>query len=162
MSFRLANTSDMPILLEIYERARAFMRSTGNFYQWPEGTPSLDDLINEIALNRLYVLEEDGLVQASFVYYQGIDPCYNKIYDGEWLNNKDYAILHRVATRGLKKHMGKKILDFAFARNGNVRIDTHDDNIPMQNLLKKNGFKHVGTIILANGEPRMAFHWSKY
>lgn len=44
--------------------------------------------------------------------------------------------------------MGEEILNYAFKHNKNVRIDTHEDNIPMQNLLTRHGFKHVGTIIL--------------
>ena len=111
--------------------------------------------------DRFYVLESEGIIQASFVYYQGIDPCYKIIYDGEWLNDEPYAVLHKVATRGLKRHMGEEILNYAFKHNKNVRIDTHEDNIPMQNLLTRHGFKHVGTIILKNGEPRWAYHWCK-
>lgn len=33
----------------------------------------------------MYVLEDEDGIQASFVFYCGIDPCYNKIYDGQWL-----------------------------------------------------------------------------
>ena len=161
MNVRLANIEDMPILMEIYQRARAFMRQTGNVHQWPPGYPSYNDILKEIENQRFYVMIEDGQIQASFVYYQGIDPCYNVIYDGQWLNDEPYAVLHKVATRGLKRHMGEKILNYAFARNQNVRIDTHEDNKPMQHLLTTHGFKRTGTIILANGEPRWSYHWCK-
>lgn len=161
MKVRLATIEDMPVLLEIYQRARAFMIQAGNPNQWPEGHPSKDELLEEMRQDRFYVLESEGIIQASFVYYQGIDPCYKIIYNGEWLNDEPYAVLHKVATRGLKRHMGEEILNYAFKHNKNVRIDTHEDNIPMQNLLTRHGFKHVGTIILKNGEPRWAYHWCK-
>lgn len=161
MSFRFATISDLPVLMEVYQRARHFMRLSGNPNQWPNGKPSREELIEDINNKQLYVLELDGEIQASFVYYEDDDPCYKVIYDGYWLNKEPYAVLHRVATRGLKKHMGQQILEFAFQKNENVRIDTHEDNKPMQNLLTRNGFVHVGTIILANGEPRLAYHWTK-
>ena len=37
---RKATLEDMPVLLEIYERARKFMVSTGNTNQWTNGYPS--------------------------------------------------------------------------------------------------------------------------
>ena len=44
MKVRLATIEDMPVLLEIYQRARAFMMQAGNPNQWPEGHPSKDEL----------------------------------------------------------------------------------------------------------------------
>ena len=88
MKVRLATIEDMPVLLEIYQRARAFMMQAGNPNQWPEGHPSKDELLEEMRQDRFYVLESEGIIQASFVYYQGIDPCYKIIYDGEWLNDE--------------------------------------------------------------------------
>lgn len=161
MEIRKAKVEDIDILMEIYARARAFMRQSGNPNQWPEGTPSKEDLLKDIENGLLHVIIDDDIIQASFVYYEADDPCYSVIYDGNWLNDKPYAVLHRVATRGLKRHMGQIMLDYAFERNDNVRIDTHEDNKPMQNMLIRNGFKHVGSIILKNGEPRWAYHWSK-
>lgn len=161
MNVRLANIEDMPVLLEIYARAREFMKVSGNPDQWKDGTPSEADLLQDIEASLLHVIEMDNEIQASFVYYQGVDPCYQKIYDGAWLNDDPYAVLHRVATRGLKKHMGQEILDYAFCRNTNVRIDTHEKNIPMQNILLRNGFVRTGTILLENKEPRWAYQWIK-
>ena len=38
-----------------------------------------------------------------------------------------------------------------------LKVDTHEENIPMQNLLKKNGFKYCGIIYLEDGGKRVAF-----
>jgi ribosomal protein S18 acetylase RimI-like enzyme len=38
-----------------------------------------------------------------------------------------------------------------------LRADTHKDNLPMQGLLNKHGFKRVGVIYLENGAQRIAF-----
>jgi RimJ/RimL family protein N-acetyltransferase len=44
-------------------------------------------------------------------------------------------------------------------RYPNVRIDTHKDNVPMRNLLKKMGFTHCGVIRLLDKDesPREAY-----
>ena len=38
-----------------------------------------------------------------------------------------------------------------------IKVDTHEQNIPMQNLLKKNGFEYCGIIYLEDGGKRVAF-----
>ena len=40
----------------------------------------------------------------------------------------------------------------------NLRIDTHEDNIPMRSFLLKHGFVECGIIYLENGEERIAYH----
>lgn len=155
---RKATLEDMPVLLEIYERARKFMVSTGNTIQWTNGYPSREILTEDIEKKEMYVLVDEDGIQASFVFYCGIDPCYNKIYDGQWLNDEPYGVIHRIATRGLKKHMADIVLEYCESKIDNIRMDTHVDNKPMQNFMLKHGFKHVGTIYLKNGQSRLAFH----
>ena len=57
MKVRLATIEDMPVLLEIYQRARAFMMQAGNPNQWPEGHPSKDDLLEEMRQDRFMCLK---------------------------------------------------------------------------------------------------------
>ena len=155
---RKATLEDTPVLLEIYDRARKFMASTGNTNQWTNGYPSKEILTDDILKSEMFVLEDEDGIQASFVFYCGIDPCYTKIYDGQWLNNEPYGVIHRIATRGLKKHMADYILEYCSSKIDNIRMDTHVNNKPMQNFMIRHGFKHVGTIYLKNGQSRLAFH----
>lgn len=155
---RKATLEDMPVLLEIYDRARKFMVSTGNTNQWTNEYPSKEILTDDILKSEMFVLEDEDGIQASFVFYCGIDLCYNKIYDGQWLNNEPYGVIHRIATRGLKKHMADYILEYCSSKIDNIRMDTHVNNKPMQNFMIRHGFKHVGTIYLKNGQSRLAFH----
>ena len=46
---------------------------------------------------------------------------------------------------------------FAEARCSNLRIDTHEKNIPMQRCLAKHGFTRCGIIYLEDGDPRIAY-----
>lgn len=79
---------------------------------------------------------EQGELVGTFCYIEGIDPTYLKIYEGEWLNDEPYAVIHRMASNGKQKGISTECLKWAFAHCDNIRIDTHRDNIVMQNLLK--------------------------
>ena len=40
MEIRSTEIKDLPLVMEIYDYARAFMRATGNTTQWIDGYPS--------------------------------------------------------------------------------------------------------------------------
>ena len=44
---------------------------------------------------------------------------------------------------------------------GNLKIDTHRDNVVMQNMLKKNGFQSCGIIHVQDGSERLAYQKTK-
>ena len=97
-----------------------------------------------------------------FTYIYGEDdPTYSQIQEGQWLNDDPYGVLHSVAAGVSGKGVGAFMLDWALENSGNVRIDTHEDNKPMQNLLIKKDFKYCGIIYLENGDPRRAFQCIK-
>lgn len=157
---RKAKTEDLPVLDQIYESARNFMHSHGNPNQWNDGHPCSNDLSADIQDGILYVIEEDGEIQASFVYYEGTDPTYGYIDHGAWPSERNrYGIGHKVASRSLKPGMGHQILAWIKAQHPEIRMDTHADNHPMRMLFEREGFIHCGTIYLENGDPRMAFIW---
>ena len=41
MEIRSTEIKDLPLVMEIYDYARAFMRATGNTTQWIDGYPSV-------------------------------------------------------------------------------------------------------------------------
>lgn len=155
---RYATIQDLDILDEIYDTARKFMVSHNNPNQWNDGHPNHEDLAIDIQKNQLYVIEINQQIQASFVLFEHEDPTYQYI-EGAWLNDHEYVVVHKVATRNLIRGMGTQILDYAKSKQKDVRIDTHEDNIPMQNLLRKNNFQPTGTIYLENGFPRIAYQY---
>ena len=57
-----------------------------------------------------------------------------------------YGVIHRLAGDGSAKGIGTLCLTWAYQQCGHLRIDTHPDNHVMQNLLRKNGFVHCGTV----------------
>lgn len=159
MNIRKATVSDIPSVLDIYASARRFMRETGNPNQWAGVYPALEDVQNDIELSRLYVCTDAEEILGVFCYFEGVDPTYLKIYDGQWLSDDPYGVIHRIAVSENAHGRGVAAVCFAYAyeNSGNIRIDTHRDNLPMQKSLLKNGFVRCGIIYLANGDERVAF-----
>ncbi len=159
MNIRLAATSDLEKIMNIYADAKDFMRQSGNLLQWQGSYPERDLVLNDIISKNLYLCEENGSILAVFCFFIGDDPTYQKIYEGAWLNNNTYGVIHRIAID--KNAHGKGVAafcyDFAFSKIKNIKIDTHRDNLPMQKSLKKAGFAYCGIIYLKNGEERLAY-----
>ena len=117
--------TDIPAVMAIYDAARAFMRAHGNTTQWPEGTPSGEQLAADIAAGGSYVCEEDGRVVATFAFLPGPDSSYDVIEGGQWRSDALYAVLHRVASDGTAHGIAAAMFAFAKERADHLRIDTH-------------------------------------
>ncbi|MCX4305275.1 MAG: GNAT family protein [Acetatifactor sp.] len=157
MRIRNAEASDWERILEIYAGARQFMAAHENAGQWGTGYPPEELLEEDMEAGKLYVCEDGGTVAAVFYFAAEEDPTYGVIEDGAWLSDAPYGVVHRIASGRVVKGAASFCLEWAFGQTGNIRIDTHENNIPMQNMLKKNGFRYCGRIYLENGEPRIAF-----
>ena len=147
---------DLDVVLKIYENARAFMRSHGNPTQWKDNRPSTSSVIEDINKGHHYKIVEDGKIVGVFSFYIGIDPCYNHI-EGKWLNDDTYGVIHKIASTYEKKGILESCLKFVESKTKNIRIDTHKDNLVMQNALAKFGFIVCGTIFVDDGTPRIAY-----
>ena len=155
---RLAKKEDIPHLLEIYAAARAFMRQNGNPTQWSSTYPSREDLAADIDAQQLYAVENpEGRIWACFVMADGPDATYDVIYDGAWTKDAPYGVLHRVAGDGTEKGLVKRCVSYAAGQYAYLRIDTHENNLPMQRALSKEGFTCRGTIITIDGTKRLAY-----
>ena len=161
MTIRSATIADLPALERVYAAARAFMRQSGNMNQWVNGYPQGELLADDIEKGQLYVFEENEAVHGAFACIPGADPTYAYIENGQWLNDLPYATIHRIGTDGTIHGAVRAARDFALRFASQVRADTHADNKPMQHTLTKNGFVRCGVIYLENGDPRIAYHYSK-
>ena len=163
MTIRKTTEKDVFLAAEIYEDAKKFMRESGNLTQWADGYPNADSVREDIAAGVSYVCEDGGEVLAVFMYAVCEEPTYRVIHDGKWLNDRPYAVIHRIAVSDKGRGRGIAAFIFAqcFAKYPNLKIDTHEDNIPMQRALSRAGFVRCGKIYLENGEPRLAYHKDK-
>lgn len=163
MEIRHTRPEDLGRLMEIYAYARDFMVRTGNPRQWAaQGWPPRQLLEEDIQAGRSYVCtdEKDGHVIGTFCYFSGkdIEPTYAKIFDGSWKSDAPYGVVHRVASDGSIKGIGRYCIDWAFKESGHLRIDTHPDNKVMQNLLESMGFEKCGIIYVEeDDDPRFAY-----
>ena len=172
-TFRHSTPEDIEEIMEIIERARAFLRSQG-LDQWQKGYPDQQIFLSDTATGLGYVLEEEGRIAAVCALTFTEDPSYGNIYGGQWLTeNKGgaapaYAAIHRMAVNAALRGEGYAGRLFeeaaALARERgmeSIRIATHAGNLPMQRALEKSGFSRCGTIYLKggaeDGDARIAF-----
>ena len=155
MEIRQARQDELEAVLAIYERARQYMKLTGNPTQWGENYPPAVLVEEDIAKGALYVIDDGGICGV-FAFFPDGEPLYDRI-DGAWLNDEPFAAIHRVASAGTRKGILSDCIAFCRSRSDNLKIDTHVDNKIMQHQLKKVGFVECGTIHLENGDPRIAF-----
>ncbi|MCI1219245.1 MAG: N-acetyltransferase [Bifidobacterium sp.] len=167
--FRQAIACDYEQIQRIYAHARALMAKNGNPTQWGDSFPLADTVRRDIAAGRTMLLVDneasneagaegstgDGIAQerilAQFVLCPGDDPTYREI-DGNWLDDDPYVTIHRIASSGLVARVAYDCLKWAVEQYGNVRIDTHPNNMAMQHVIERSGFVRCGLISLLDRE----------
>lgn len=155
MIIRKAHIQELDKIMDIYHNAQAFMAENGNPDQWGKVHPPRE--LVESTMDDTYVCLEGEDIACVFFYSYGNDPTYDIIYDGQWTSDNPYGVVHRIASSRIVKGAAKFCLNWAYSQCGNLRIDTHRDNLPMQSLLKGLGFEYCGIIHLENGDERLAF-----
>ncbi len=157
LEIRPALMCQLDEIMEIYSGARKFMAEHGNPTQWPPDYPSEDMTARDIEAGHMYVCMEGEKVRAVFYYHVGKEADYENIWDGRWLDQKPYGVVHRIASEGGIRGAGSFCLTWAWKQCGNLKIDTHRDNVVMQSLLKKLGFRYCGLVRGRDGGERLAF-----
>ena len=128
------------------------MVKTRNSTQWEQGYP--DCVISQdIENGNCYVEEESGTIHGVFVCIPGEDPTYQVMKDGQWLNGRPYAAVHRIGTDGTVPGF----FDRCVALCPDLRMDTHENNHVMQHLLETSSFRHCGRTITHDGTARLAY-----
>lgn len=155
---RRAKMEDMPTILSLRDQARKIMRSYGNISQWPDGYPPKEKFIHDIEQSYSYLMTDaTGLIVGTFAFIPGPDITYNVIYDGQWLDDEPYHVIHRIASTPESHGILDAVLDYCESIDPNIRIDTHEANIIMRKSLEKRGYQYCGIIHLLNGDERLAF-----
>lgn len=151
-----ASLAQLPRILALYEQARSFMAQSGNPDQWGNAYPPESMIRQDILNGKCYVNLSGEKIQAVFYFAVEADPTYGYI-EGAWCNDAPYGVIHRIAVGENGKGVAAACFAYALTQCGNLRIDTHEKNIPMQRCLAKNGFTRCGTIYLEDGDPRIAY-----
>ena len=164
LRFRKGEERDLERIMVLVADAQNWFREQG-IDQWQDGYPTSEIISDDILGGENYVVELNDVVIATFVASFAGEPTYSVIKGRGWLNEKPYAVVHRIAVADecRRKGIAKEILHFTeeqCAERGieNIRIDTHCDNKAMRSLLKKLGYAHCGRITLTSGAFREAYH----
>ena len=174
--YRKAKIEDLDQIMEAVEDSREVLRLQGNG-QWQDGYPNKDDFINDINNKRLFVTfdkEPNEIVGVCALTYSEED--YHHLYEGKWLTELPYMVMHRVAIK--KKYRGRgygkrlfelfiaiitAVITSYFIEQAKVegyrslRIDTHEGNAIMRHLIESFGFTYCGKAILTPNKDRMMF-----
>ncbi len=158
MNIRNAQMTDLPEIMAVYAQARKYMAENGNAVQWGTAYPSEDLIKEDIQLGRCCVgTDSYGKIHFVFAFIIGEDPTYLRIEQGAWLNNSPYGTIHRLGSDGARKGCFAECLTFCLNRISNLRADTHRNNLTMQHLLEKYGFRRCGIIYVMDGSERLAY-----
>ncbi|MGG7325823.1 GNAT family N-acetyltransferase [Clostridium baratii] len=163
MKLKKSVNEDINNIMQIIDEAKEALKEQG-IDQWQNGYPNADVIRNDILNNDSYVfIKNNEIVATSAVSFDG-EKTYDKIYDGNWISNDEFAVIHRIAISNKYKGTGiaseiiKMIEAICLDKNvHSIKVDTHEFNIAMQKLLKKNDFKYCGVIYLEDKSKRVAF-----
>ena len=135
--------------------------------QWQDGYPTSEIILSDISGDENYIVELKGVAVATFVVSFSGEPTYAEIRGKGWLNENRYAVVHRIAVAEKARRSGIACEILRYVERlcieqgiGDIRIDTHRDNVAMQSLLKKLNYTHCGEITLEGGALREAYHKS--
>lgn len=119
MSFVKVQAAELPDVCALFQAVAADMQARG-LRQWVWGRyPREDILAEDVALERLYWLVEEGERAAAFAVQQGQDPMYEDI---PWRYGVRPACLHRVAVRPGLSGRGYAGRIVAFAKQEGLRL----------------------------------------
>ena len=161
MHIRKARMDDLKNIMEIYGIAQDFMIESGNPNQWQHRYPAEDLIREDIDSEVCHLVFEGESPHGVFALLSGDEPTYQYIENGEWLNDKPYVTIHRIASDGRIRGIFDCAVDYCRSFCDDIRIDTHESNLIMQRMIEKKGFRRCGTIYVADGSPRMAYQWSR-
>ncbi len=161
MELRNVKLKEVDIVMSIIDDAKKHLKEQG-IDQWQTGYPDYTCIKND-ALNKIgyFIVDSGDILGYLCIDFNG-EPAYENL-DGTWASDTKYVVIHRMAF--VKNSRGKNLSSIVFklvedmSREKEVyysRVDTDADNLKMQHVLKKNGFRFRGTIWFDNSE-KIAF-----
>jgi len=151
--------------MRIIGEAQGFLASR-HIDQWQNSYPNEEAILKDILNNESFVVtSKDSTLIGTAMFSTGKEPTYMTI-EGDWITkaNATYGVIHRMAVAN--KFRNKGVAQFIFEqceqlllknRVDSMRIDTHQDNLAMQALLKKLKYTYCGVVYLDDGDKRLAY-----
>ena len=165
MKIQLSTIENIPAIMEIINDAKELLASL-KINQWQNGYPNSEQVEQDILKGESYVvINDENQVIATSMFTTNPEPTY-KVIDGNWIidESKIYGVIHRMAIKkefrkfGLATFMFHEFHLQLLEKNiESLKIDTHEENIGMQSLIKKLGYKYCGVIYTSYNAKRLAF-----
>ena len=165
MKIRRSTSDDIPNIISIIDDAKEYLASQ-KIDQWQNGYPNSEQIEEDIKNGESYVvLNDENRAMATSMFTTNSEPTY-KVIDGNWIINetKKYGVIHRMAIKKEFRKLGLATILFdefhQQLKSQNIqslKIDTHEENIGMQSLIKKLGYQYCGIIYTDYGAKRLAF-----
>ena len=163
MELRRTGFEDIDTVLLIIGQAKNYLREHG-INQWQNEYPNKDTIVDDVQKGHGYVLLKDDIITGTVAVTFDGEKTYNRIDEGEWVSDKEYATIHRIAVdeqckgSGLASVIIGYVVKMCHSRDvRSIRVDTHRKNRSMQRMLLKNGFQYCGIIYLEDHSERIAF-----
>ena len=154
VSFRPAGESDLPELLRITREAQESLRRF-RVDQWQDNYPREENFRFDMDRGECFVVLHGEEVAGFFSLSSREEPSYAAISDGKWTEGMACCVLHRAAVAakyrgsGLAQRLMKCVEQQARALGLRcIRTDTHRKNKPMQRLLRENGYRYRGNLLV--------------
>ena len=154
LSFRAADEEDLPAILEIVSQAQESLKRH-RVDQWQDGYPREENFRFDLERGECFVLLHGAEIAGFFSLSAREEESYAAITDGKWTPDLPYCVLHRAAVA--RKYRGGEMAAFLMkcverqAREYGlrcIRTDTHKKNKAMQSLLRENGYRYRGNILV--------------
>ena len=165
MKIRLSTVADISNIMSLIQDAKDYL-ALQKIDQWQNGYPNTLQVEKDILRGESYVLiNDENNILATSMFTINQEPSY-KIIDGNWIidETKRYGVIHRMAVKKEFRKTGLASLLFdAFHQElkikkiHSLKIDTHEDNISMQTLIRKMGYQYCGIIYTSYKAKRLAF-----
>ena len=166
MKIKLSTLENIPEIMTIIKDAKELLASL-KIDQWQNGYPNAAQVEQDILKGESYVvLSEENQVIATSMFTTNKEPTYQIIEEGTWKvdESKNYGVMHRMAIKKEYRKQGLATLLFdefhQQLKSKNIqslKIDTHEENLGMQALIKKIGYQYCGVIYTNYGAKRLAF-----
>jgi ribosomal protein S18 acetylase RimI-like enzyme len=165
MQIRHSTFNDIPDIMAIIADAKAYLADQ-KIEQWQNGYPNTAQVENDIENRESYVLlNTQSQVVATAMFTTRKEPTY-AIIDGKWMvdENTVYGVIHRMAIKSGFRKLGLAVRLFEEFHQQldqqniqSLKIDTHEENLGMQSLIRKLGYQYCGVIYTNYGDKRLAF-----
>ena len=162
MQFRLAEEKEVDFIWDLLQQGILKRKIEGS-NQWQDGYPNRDVVLNDIANNYGYVIDNaDHKIVGYLAVIEGLEPAYEEIV-GNWLSQQPYIVLHRLIVdqknpiKGLATWIMQKVEELVASKGiHSIKVDTNFDNIGMLRVFEKLDYQYCGKVYF-RGSERLAF-----